>query len=210
MSKTILIRPNGDRLFIDAAVSVNRQFPNRVTSHPVEDGTDISDHVVNDPRVFSIEGVISDAAFQLDADNDPIPGGPGRSVLAAFTLEDMRDNGELLTLETPNDIYFDVIITDLSIPRDAQTGKSLVFTITLQQITTVERQFAEVPESRLSAGASDKGAQNAETGRQPKQNCDPNRNRSAALALVESLAASAGADPGDRVDAAIEAACGES
>lgn len=43
------------------------RFDNLVTSHPVEDGTPISDHIVNLPVVLDIEGVVSDTPLSFAA-----------------------------------------------------------------------------------------------------------------------------------------------
>lgn len=44
---------NGIPIYV---ISEERQYENETTDHPVEDGQDITDHVINLPIVFQIEG----------------------------------------------------------------------------------------------------------------------------------------------------------
>lgn len=41
-------------------ISEEREHTSEVSRHPVESGSDIADHVRNEPRVFNIEGIIGD------------------------------------------------------------------------------------------------------------------------------------------------------
>lgn len=60
----ILVRPNGEYYNIDVVKKITRSMPTEVTSHPVETGSSISDHVILKNKTWKIDGVISDANFK--------------------------------------------------------------------------------------------------------------------------------------------------
>lgn len=62
-------RLNGSVIWFDAVTSSSKDYSGQATSHPIEDGSNISDFViVNNPR-FSIQGVITDADFNTSRPN---------------------------------------------------------------------------------------------------------------------------------------------
>lgn len=54
---------NDDVVWLDAVTSYSESLSGRVTEHPVEDGTVISDSVIKDPANFSLNAVVSNADF---------------------------------------------------------------------------------------------------------------------------------------------------
>ena len=173
---TLIQRANGNIIYFDTAESVVKDFPNKVTTHPIEDGSPITDHVVSEPRKITVTGVISDAAFQFN-ENDPFTElGPeingvvrrvpikGRSLAALNELQEIRDNREIFQMETANEVFTDLVFTMFQIPRDASTGDAARVKFTAQQISTVQRSFVTIPLAAVSD--ADKAAENAETGKQ--------------------------------------------
>lgn len=185
---TLIQRANGNIIYFDAAESVVKDLPNKVTSHPIEDGSPITDHVISEPRKVSVTGIISDAAFQLQEDDrfSEISGSDagvarrvpvaGRSQQALNELEEIRDNREVFQLETRNEVFEDMVFTGFQVPRDAQTGDAVRVKFTAQQISTVQRKFVNIPAAALDD--ADKAAENAETG---KQSAEDARDKSAAI-----------------------------
>lgn len=177
---TLIQRNNGTIIYFDTAETVVKNFPNKVTTHPIEDGSPITDHVISEPRKISVNGVISDAAFQFRED-DPfteirtvtIGTGQvtrrvaiaGRSVAALAELEAIRDNREIFILETRDEVFENMVFTQFNIPRDSSTGNAARVQFTAQQIKTVQRRFATVPQA-VDPDDADKASEGAETGRQ--------------------------------------------
>ena len=65
---------NSDILWIDAVVQYSRNYPSKITKHPIALGATISDNIIRDPLTISIQGIISNADFNIgrsdtDADN---------------------------------------------------------------------------------------------------------------------------------------------
>lgn len=60
----ILIRPDGKGVFLlEVVLDEDRTLNSRVTKHPVEDGSQISDHIILENKTFKSTVVISDASF---------------------------------------------------------------------------------------------------------------------------------------------------
>jgi hypothetical protein len=78
-------------------------------------------------------------------------------------LKNLFEKKEPFTVVTGLTVYDNMIITSLSIPRNAATGKALRFTATLQQIKIVETQTVPIPEYKtktaLTSSSQDLGKQ---------------------------------------------------
>ncbi len=72
----VLKTQNKDVIIFDSILSFSETYSGNVTSHPVEDGTKISDHVITENIKFRIQGVVSDYNFWnplKDAANYAVP-----------------------------------------------------------------------------------------------------------------------------------------
>jgi len=54
-------------IFLDATLSESFDAPIEVTQHPVEKGVDITDHIILKPQKVTIDGVLSETPFSLEA-----------------------------------------------------------------------------------------------------------------------------------------------
>jgi hypothetical protein len=52
-------------LLLDAATSENLTLETQITDHPVEDGSDMTDHIKNKPEQLQISGLIGDASLAV-------------------------------------------------------------------------------------------------------------------------------------------------
>jgi hypothetical protein len=50
-------------LYFDAITTYQKNYPNTVTRHPVEDGSNISDHLTQENMILQFSGIISNADF---------------------------------------------------------------------------------------------------------------------------------------------------
>lgn len=132
MSISVLFNPRTPQagrigsLQLDATISENHVATAQITNEPVEQGSNISDHIVNDPEEITIEGFIT---------NTPVTGGFGNNTQAAFdTLFQLREARQLITVVTAYRVYSDMAIRRIAIPRDRFTGQSLRFTVDLVKV----------------------------------------------------------------------------
>jgi hypothetical protein len=160
---TYIHRANGTTIMFDTAESVVKDLSSRTTDHPVETGSQITDHIITDPVSVQIEGFFSDAAFRIDGQDD-FDLGPGRSAAIIAELEAIRNGREIFQLETRDSIYDNMVLTDFRVPRDSETGDAERVQIICRQIDKVERRFVLVP--RAANDSADAAADELQTGRQ--------------------------------------------
>lgn len=143
-----MVRINGYP--IDATMSEDHAFDSEVTSHPVEEGADVTDHVREIPIVVVLECVVSNTPFGgivFERDPNELPSSEAYARMLAI-----RDKREPVTIETSLSVFHDMVLRRLSVPRTSRTGDALRFRATFQQIQLVrtERTFVivEVPRAK--------------------------------------------------------------
>ena len=149
-----------DSIELDASISETHSSTVDVTEHPVESGFNVSDHARPAPESIQIEAFVSNTPFSIDSPHagdytSPVGitygwqslsrGEPDRADIAYSALRDLKDLGAIITVVTALRTYEDMIITSLTVPRDADTGNGLRFSISLKQVRVVDAQTAVVP-----------------------------------------------------------------
>lgn len=114
-------------VFLDATLSETHETTSTVTSFPVEDGSFISDYVINNPETLVISGLVTDTPLNILS-------GFNRSITSYNELLRLQNNKQLVTVVTGIKVYTNMIMTSISVPRDAQTGRSLTFNINFQKL----------------------------------------------------------------------------
>ena len=118
-----------DDVLIDAVLSENPVYQNRTTDKPVETGQQVTDHVASEPKILTLECVVT--------------GREGRSAAEKYErLVNLTENKELITVAGALETYEDMVIEELSPVKEAR--ESVTFTITLKKIMTVQSQTIEV------------------------------------------------------------------
>lgn len=95
---------------------------NKVTSNPVEKGSDINDHVISNPTKFSISGTAV--------------GG----MSAAGRLTEMQEQGDIVTYIGKARMS-DLVITDLKMDNKAKNKTGFDFTISFQTVNIVGSEY---------------------------------------------------------------------
>ena len=111
----------------DTMVSEEHKFSSRVTYYPVESGTIVSDHILNQPDVVILSGLITDTPLSLFAPFN-------RSVAAFNTLILLHQRRAVVDIVTGIKVYKNMAITSIDVPRTVKTGQTLTFNIQLQKI----------------------------------------------------------------------------
>ncbi len=114
-------------VFLDATISEEHEYNSRVTQFPVENGTVISDHIINDPIRLSISGIVSDSPIRFLSFFN-------RSTDAFNRLIRIHELKERITVVTGIKIYENMVMTSLNVPREVGTGQALNFSMEFQQI----------------------------------------------------------------------------
>ena len=107
-----------------------------VTSHPVENGSDISDHIQPQPRVVTITARESEAALNLVQ----ITSGSGRGRVenAKTFLYELYRSRKVVMLTTRLHTYQKMVAVSITQSSKAGDGKSLPWSVTFREIETVE------------------------------------------------------------------------
>ena len=167
---------------IDAFLVENYNYANRLTNLTVEEGDNISDHVIEEPDIIEIEVFIGQTKFETNA-NPPgadvdlseieIPDDPKSRIRQAYyELLRMKRERQHIDVVTGLDTFTDMVITSFNISRDAETGADLPFSMSFQKIKTVKSEETQISVSGASAG--DQAAGTANLGNAGKTRVDDN------------------------------------
>jgi hypothetical protein len=111
----------------DTVITEDHRFNSRVTYYPVETGTLVSDHIINQPDVVVLQGLVSDTPLNALALFN-------RSIQAFNQLVRLHERREVVTVVTGLKVYPSMAITSMNVPRNIRTGQSLTFTVELQRV----------------------------------------------------------------------------
>lgn len=145
-------------LTLDVVISENHQFDSKVTQYPIESGGEVADHIINDPVILSMTGIITNSPIKifggilsnLASGQPAIPNRVG----AAFTLlTDMREIKERFVVVTGLKVYNFMFFKSLSFPRDGNTGDALRIVAVLTRISKAASKKVEV--QNLDPGTTD-------------------------------------------------------
>jgi hypothetical protein len=149
-----LVRSQGriGELFIDCTHLDELEFSRTVTEQPIEDGSVIADHSFANPIRIKLEGSILDDTLDfvggIKSGIELFSGnvfknlaqkfkGKSQKILTAYeVLRNMAEANSTATFDVVNyyDVFKDMAIEKITIPKDTQTGERLHFTIELKQI----------------------------------------------------------------------------
>jgi hypothetical protein len=136
----------------DASVSEVHTDEVEITDHPVEDGSDISDHIRKLPITLEMNGVVTNnplvflASIRAKSPVTTDTSNTNDRVGAAYAkLREMQESGELLDVVTSLRDYSNMAIKSLSVTRDASTGNILDSSLTLREITIARALTVDVP-----------------------------------------------------------------
>ena len=157
-------------IVIDASVSEEHVSIMDVTDNEVEEGVDVTDHARLKPAHLSLECVISDTPLgyavigniqNVVRSVSTLFGGNSRSIDAYNDLVALQKTALPFTVYTGLRRYKNMILTELTVPRTAETGGALHFKAVMREIRIVSAQKVS-PEladsvSSLGSGTKDKG-----------------------------------------------------
>jgi D-ribose pyranose/furanose isomerase RbsD len=165
-------KPKIGVLELDCNISESHEFENQVTAFPIENGSEITDHVINKPKKITVNGFVTNSPInslgKIGEIKDAIAGNSGlsqkRVSVAEYELQSILFNKELVTIVTSLDVYDDMVMTSLSIPKDSKTGDALRFTATFQQIIKITTQ--NVPIENVKESVENKAQSPVPNGKQ--------------------------------------------
>lgn len=133
-------------LKVDISQSESHERSNLVTKNPIESGADVSDHIQIQPAKLTISGIVSATPVQILG----LGGGNSRVSDAYSALKNIATERELVDITTGIEVYQNMALVTLTVPRDRETGRSMRFTALFEEIFIVESQVVSVGASPLS------------------------------------------------------------
>lgn len=127
-------------LVLEVTLQENHERKNRVTQWPIEDGSSISDHIANEPKRLTMDGLITDSPLgsleRLE---------PARTLDAYRLLMQMWRDRDVLEVVTQLETYYNMAIEQITVPKSVTNGQGLRFNVALVQIRKVTSQSVIIP-----------------------------------------------------------------
>jgi hypothetical protein len=145
---------------VDAFVAEHYNFSNSVTDIPVEEGSNIADHIVEEQDVISVEAFIGNTAFEVvtkdgnSVSNLQAPDRMARVRQAYQELKKLTKDKKLLDVVLGLETFTGMAITSFVIDREAATGANLPFTMEFKKIKIVHSDATQINASNKEAGPS--------------------------------------------------------
>jgi hypothetical protein len=167
---------------IDAFLSETYQFTNDVTDVPVEEGVNITDHVVEKADVIQVSAFIGETEFtaydgEVPEDLQSLSGIDKKSRIIKAYKELLRMKRERMpvTVVMGLDAFENMIITSFNIGRDAETGADLSFDMSFSELKIIKSQSVEINSSQIAAdnSASDQAQNTQDRGTVAKEEASP-------------------------------------
>lgn len=150
---TITSATDSNGLVIDCVVSEEHTISVETTDHPVERGYNVTDHRRVKPRTIKLTGVMTNYPVKLFAS----AGGAKDYVSNSWDMfKKWRDRGDLVSVTTSLETYENMLITDVTVPRDSKRGNALEFTVTAKEIRIVDSEEVPAPEIDEAAAPAPK------------------------------------------------------
>jgi hypothetical protein len=154
---------------VDAFIAEHYQFSNSVTDIPVEEGSNIADHIVEDQDVISVEAFIGNTAFEVvemdgnSVSNLDAPDRMARVQQAYQELKKLVKAKKTLDVVLGLETFTSMAIALFSIDREAETGANLPFTMEFKKLKIVHSDTATVNASNSEAASAGAGDQTGST-----------------------------------------------
>lgn len=143
-------------LAIDCVVDENITLSTNVTTAPIETGESVTDHAFNEPLKLSFTGIVSDSdparALQNVFTNTTSAYKPLPRLDAYETLVQIWQNKEPIDVVMGLETYTRMMIENISIPRNTDSGDALFFTADLKQVTILPRVASLTTGGKVNKG----------------------------------------------------------
>lgn len=120
------------RAHVDNYLEVKHRLTSKVGMEPVEDGTEVTDHVVAMPAELMLEGMVSDLT----------QAGNARPAESWAAMQRLHQEAEPMEVITPWGVYGEMVIERLD---SRQEGGGMVFELNLRRILRVNLSGSGVP-----------------------------------------------------------------
>lgn len=133
----------------DLFISEKHKMTFKVGDHPLQNGVTVSDHIQREIREVTIEGMFTNHPMKGYEDVSKVSiSGTGkalqnRALIKFNELTALADKKEPVRLVCSLAVYPKMVITEIDYDRDAKSGSSIRFSMTLREIMTVDLKTAK-------------------------------------------------------------------
>jgi hypothetical protein len=144
---------------VDAFIAEHYNFSNSVTDIPVEEGSNINDHIIEGQDVISVEAFIGNTAFEvITMDGNAVSSleAPDRTARIQQAYQELKN---LTKAKKPLDVvlgletFANMAITSFTIDREAETGANLPFSMEFKKLKIAHSDTTKISASSREAGA---------------------------------------------------------
>lgn len=150
-----------DGLILDVSLSERHAIQSTLTTYPIEDGGQLTDHRAQQPRRLEISAFLTDtptdfveavkeAARNLQASITETLGEPVEGPLATTRSKDLyallellAENDVLCRVVTDLAIYQNMVLVNLGVPRAMEDGRGLRVDLAFQRVTVARTTTGE-------------------------------------------------------------------
>lgn len=142
IKELIYVKTNVGGWFFDAFIRMDHVTKLKLTEHPVQTGSNITDHAFLEPRELTMEIAMSDTAESLVTEQ--FTGHWSRSVKAYEIMKDLQAQRVPIQVLTKLGLYTNMMIETLSVPDDYLTLYGLRATLTLREVIVAETKTVKL------------------------------------------------------------------
>lgn len=135
VSELIYVKTNIGGYFFDAFLETNHTHNSKITSHPVQSGANITDHIYVEPVELSMKIKMSDCMQSLV--KGQFTQNYTRSVSAYNVLRELQKLRIPFQVTTRLEVYQNMVIEVLSVNDDVKNLNGLEVDVTMKQILVV-------------------------------------------------------------------------
>lgn len=161
LQKLVLIKTNIAGFFFDGFISTQHQLSATVTSHPVQDGAQISDHIYVDPSRITMEIKMSDSnkgsAVKNGVQDQFFGLAYTRSVGAWNVLKQLMRQRIMFQVHTRLDTYQNMVITSLSSRDTLDNLYGLSATVEMEEVLIANVKTVKVTARTQATADSNTG-----------------------------------------------------
>lgn len=148
---------------LDVTLDVTPTFTSRVSKHPVERDSELSDHIVNENPTFAISGFISNAPLVgqvnkqslVDSSSPLDPEAPTydaqRGQRAYNALIKIRADRVPFSIVTDFAVYHNCFFTSLTLPRSVENAEGIMIEASLEQLRIVDTDSTDIVVTNVAA-----------------------------------------------------------
>lgn len=140
-----------NEISFDALIDSSEEYTANAPSYPVEEGFSVSDSVILEPLQLSMTLYVTNTPVTWRSQHGH---SKYRVEQVVNELIELYRKKEIITVETTDKTYNDLVITSISIAKSVDVGYAREIPITFNQVTITEVKITEISSSYGKSGQS--------------------------------------------------------